>query len=143
MSPERNPAMVAGIPEFQMEGFDIDAAFQGAIADVASNEELELNEKITRMENIISESSSEVYRDFVDFHSMAAQMEVMCNHNHVLNSAMESSDTLSSFRTSFADSAEHNHKHESSNDKVAKEKSKTKKKKKKMRRGWLALLDRD
>ena len=76
---------------------DINAAFQEAMFGVASDEELELNEKVRRMEVIVSESNSELYRDFVDFRSLAAQIEFFCNHDHELNEASQSNENLKSF----------------------------------------------
>lgn len=92
-----------------MGGFDINAAFQGAISDVATDDELALDEKVRRMEVIVSEGTSEVYRDFVDFRQMAAVMEMMCNHDHTLNQLMQGNNTLFGFMDSHKADDGHNH----------------------------------
>lgn len=104
------------MPDFGMEafgmseGFDINAAFQEAMQGVASDTELALEEKVRRMEVIVSEGTSEVYRDFVDFRQMAAQMEMMCNHDHALNLSMQGNAMLSGFMDNHkADDDGHNH----------------------------------
>lgn len=134
------------IPDFGMEtfgmseDFDINAAFQEAIQGVASDSELALEEKVRRMEVIVSEGTSDVYRDFVDFRQMAAQMEMMCNHDHALNQSMQGSDTLLGFMDSHKADDGHNH-GDSLNNKDNHEYEidpKTgKKTKKKKRTGWL------
>lgn len=106
-------------PDFGMEeafdfgeleaDFDINAAFQEAMLGVATDEELVLEEKVRRMEVIINESNSEVYRDFVDFRLMAAQMELFCNHDHALNQATQGNEIISSFMDSHKDNNGHNH----------------------------------
>jgi len=137
------------MPDFGMEAFgmsenfDINAAFQEAIIGVASDNELALEEKVRRMEVIVSEGTSEVYRDFVDFRSMAAQMAMMCNHNHALNQSMQSSDTISSFIDSYMENDGHNHENSLPNqhgreDDDDEETDDKKKKKKKLKKGWLS-----
>ncbi len=103
------------MPDFGMEAFgmsdnfDINAAFQEAILGVTSDAELALEEKVRRMEVIVSEGTSQVYRDFVDFRLMAAQMEMMCNHDHAFNQSMQASETLSGFMDSHKADDGHNH----------------------------------
>ena len=94
--------------------FDINAAFEGALSDVQENEELQLEEKIFRMETIVTEANSDIYRDFVDFQSMASQIQMMCDHDHTFASQVETSDTLSNFINPFIkdqDSLPHQHQH--------------------------------
>ncbi len=110
--------------------FDINQAFQSAMSDVATNKDTDLDEKIRRMEVIISEGTSELYSDFVDFRAMANQMQMMCNHDHNLQSMMNSSESLSGFMGEHSDHDGHNH----GNDEYEtdpKTGKKTKKKKKK------------
>lgn len=137
-------------PDFGFENmageFDINAAFQEAIQGVATDKELALEEKVRRMETIVTTGSSEVYRDFVDFRSMAAQMEMMCNHDHALNQSMQGSDTLSSFMDSHNSDDGHNHadgshdKHShKDNDEYETDPKTGKKTKKKKRRGWFGV----
>lgn len=137
-------------PDFGMEAFgmsedfDINAAFQEAMYGVATDTELALEEKVRRMEVIVSEGTSEVYRDFVDFRSMAAQMEMMCNHDHALNQSMQGSDTLSGFMDSHKEDDGHNHgsnlhdKHSKKDDDEYEIDPKTGKKRKK--RSWFGML---
>lgn len=126
--------------EFEMEGdFDIHAAFQEAITDIATNDEIELEEKIRRMEVVISEGSSEVYRDFIDFRMIAAQVEMFCMHAHGLDQSIRSSETLSSLIDAHKNHDDHDH-HDSHKDRSLDEEDeeidpKTGKKKK---RGWFS-----
>ncbi|HSW85481.1 MAG TPA: hypothetical protein VLF79_02615 [Candidatus Saccharimonadales bacterium] len=119
--------------------FDIDAAFRDAMHGVASDTELALDEKVQRMEFIVSEGTSELYREFVDLRSMAAQMEMYCNHDHALNQLMQGSDMLSGFMDSFKDDG-HNHnsnsfdKHDHKNDDLETDPVTGKKRKKKQRK---------
>lgn len=139
------------MPDFGMEldvgEFDINAAFQDTIQGVASDTELALEEKVRRMEVIVNEGTSEVYRDFVDFRAMAVQMEMMCNHDHALNQSMRGSDTLSGFMDSHRSDDGHNHgeslhgKHNHKDDDEYEIDPKTgKKTKKKKKHGWFSLL---
>lgn len=143
------------MPDFGMEAFgmsedfDINAAFQEAIQGVVSDTELALEEKVRRMEVIVSEGTSEVYRDFVDFRQMAAQMEMMCNHDHALNQSMQGNDTLSSFMDSHKADDGHNHgedlhgKHKHKEDdeyEIDPITGKKTNKKKKKPSGWLSIL---
>jgi hypothetical protein len=142
------------MPDFGMEAFgmsedfDINAAFQEAIQGVASDTELALEEKVRRMEVIVSEGTSEVYRDFVDFRQMAAQMEMMCNHDHALNQSIQGNDTLSSFMDgnkaddghNLGDSLHGKHNHKKDDDEYEIDPKTGKKTKKKKRRySWLFL----
>jgi hypothetical protein len=103
------------IPSFGMESFgmnedfDINAAFQEAVQGVASDTELALEEKVRRMGVIVSEGTSEVYRNFIDFRQMATQMQMMCNHDHALSQSMQGNDTLSSFMESNKSDDGHDH----------------------------------
>lgn len=103
-TPEQAPQF-----DFDMGDFDINAAFQEAITGVASDTELALDEKVRRMEVIVSEGTSEVYRDFVDLRSMAAQMEMMCTHNHALDQSVQGSEILSGFIDSHKPDDKHDH----------------------------------
>ena len=141
------------MPDLDMEAFgmtqdfDINAAFQEAIQGLASDTELDLEEKVRRMEVIVSEGTSEVYRDFVDFRQMAAQMEMMCNHDHAFNQSMQGNDTLSAFMDSHKDDDGHNHgdsseykyKHKKGNNEYAVDPKTGKKTKKKKKLSWLFL----
>lgn len=95
-----------------MEDFDLNMAFQDAMTSVATSNELALDDKIRRMEVIISEGTSDVYRDFVDLRMIAAQMEMFCNHDHALNHAMEANGLLSSFMGEHKEHGNHSHTHE-------------------------------
>jgi hypothetical protein len=136
------------MPDFGMDfepgsDFDINAAFQETLHGVATDNELAVEEKVRRMEVIVSEGTSEVYRDFVDFRQMAAQMEVMCMHDHSLNQATQGSETLSGFMDSHNSEDGHSHS-DSSQDKHGKRDDeyetdpKTGKKKKK-KQGWFGV----
>lgn len=141
------------IPDFDIvafginENFDINAAFQEAIQGVASNTELALEEKVRRMEVIVSEGTSEAYRDFVDFRQMAAQMEMMCSHDHAFNQASQGSETLHGFMDSHKEDDGHNHgdnldnKHNHKKDDDYEIDPKTgKKTKKKKNNSWFSIL---
>lgn len=140
------------MPDFGMEifgmnkDFDINAAFQEAIQGVASDTELALEEKVRRMEVIVTEGTSEVYRDFVDFRQIAAQMEMMCNHDHAFNQSLQSNDSLSSFMDSHNNNDGHDHnksiqtKHDRKDNDEYEIDPKTGKKTKKKRKSWLSLF---
>lgn len=131
------------MPDFGLEAFgigkdfDINAAFQEAMQGVASDTDIALEEKVQRMEVIIREGTSEVYRDYVDFRQMATQMAIMCSHDHVLGQSMKSNETLLGFLDSHK--ADHGHNHDDSLHE--KHDSKTNKKtKKKKRTSWFSIL---
>lgn len=139
------------MPDFGMEAFgmtgdfDINAAFQEAIQGVAADTELVLEEKIRRMETIISEGTSDVYREFVDFRQMAAQVETMCNHDHAFAQSVSGSEGLSNFLGEHAPGdahghAESSHQHTHDDDEYDIDPKTGKKTKKKRRHGWLVLL---
>lgn len=140
------------MPDFGMEAFgmtgefDINEAFQEAVHGVATDTELALEEKVRRMEVIISEGESDVYREFVDFRQMASQMEMMCNHDHAFAQSVEGSESLSSFLGEHKPGDEHghaesSHKHAHHEDDEYDIDPKTgKKTKKKRRSGWFLLL---
>ena len=139
------------MPDFGMEldmgEFDINAAFQEAIQGVASDTELALEEKVRRMEVIVTEATSELYREFVDFRQMAAQMEMMCNHDHAFNQSIQGSGMLSGFMDSFKADEGHNHgdnlhgkhSHKKDDDEYEIDPKTGKKTKKKKRRGWFGV----
>jgi len=143
---ERVPAFEE-TPDFGMElsidGFDINAAFQEAVHGVASDTELALEEKVRRMEAIVSEGTSEVYRDFVDFRHMASQMEMMCSDDHSLSESILESNTLTSFMDNHREDDGHGHdsglhgKHSHKDDEYEIDPKTGKKKKKKKYAGWL------
>ncbi len=118
--------------------FDVNEAFQAAASDVMSSEELELDEKIIKMESIITEADSDFYREMVDFQALAAQMQMFCNHDHSLAESMMNNETIFGFMEK-ANSHEHgphdghNHDHEDDDEKDGK------KKKKKKKLGWFAI----
>lgn len=122
--------------EFDMGDFDINAAFQEAIAGVATDQELALDEKVRRMEVIVSEGTSDVYRDFVDFRAMAAQMEMMCSHDHQLHESVQGNRLVSSFLDNHKSNDDDNHGSE-----AKKHKKETDKKKKKKGWGWLLATE--
>lgn len=143
-SPELAPLATGPVPEmdFGMEGFDINEMFHEALSGVATDEELALDEKVLRMEVIVSEGTSEVYRDFVDFRQLASQMEMICTHDHALGQSIQDSDTLGGFMGAFADDDGHGHAHEHDEDGATKSTKKKTKKKKPQSRSWLrSLLD--
>lgn len=131
------------------EEFDINAAFQEAIHGVANDNELALEEKVRRMEVIVSEGTSEVYRNFVDFRAMAAQMEMICNHDHAFRQSLQSNEALSGFLDSHKADDGHNHvdslhgKHSYKEDDDYEVDPKTgKKTRKKKRYGWFSLISK-
>jgi hypothetical protein len=144
LTPEPEGQPVFNIELFSGGGeFDMNAAFQDAMQGVATDAELTLDEKVQRMEVIVSEGTSDVYRDFVDFQQMAAQMEMFCNHDEVLGQAARESDTLFGFMSSYASDALHDHDHHDHNEEKVSKKDeeidpRTGKKKKK-KRGWLGF----
>ena len=129
-------------PDFGMDnfnlgsGFDINAAFQEAVHGVAIDTELLMEEKVRRMALIVSESSSETYRNFVDFRAIAAQMEMYCNHDHAFGEAAKSNETLSGFASGMANEDDHDHHHGEDDD----EDDPKKAKKKKKSRGWFGVF---
>jgi len=126
--------------DFGMEGFDINEMFQEALNGIATDEELALDEKVLRMEVIVSEGTSEVYREFVDFRQLASQMEMMCTHDHSLGQSIQGSDALGNFMGAFAEDDDHAHKHDGGD--ASKSAKKKTKKKKSQSRSWLrSLLD--
>lgn len=140
------------MPDFGMEifgmneEFDINAAFQEAIQGVASDTELALEEKVRRMEVIVSESNSEVYREFLDFRQIAAQMEMMCSHDHALSQSMQNNGTLSGFMDSHKKDDGHDHSdnlhepHDKDSDEYEIDPKTGKKTKKKKKYSWFSLL---
>lgn len=126
--------------ELDLEGFDINAAFQDAVHGVATDEELELDEKVRRMEVIVSEATSETFRSFVDFRQKAAQIEMYCNNDHALNESLQNSEIVSGFMDSHKNHDDHDHNNLSSgknkNEDDEEIDPKTGKKKKKKKRGW-------
>ena len=93
---EQAPRLKA-MPDFGMEAFGINEAFQEAYQVIASDAELAVEEKIRRMENIVNEATSEIYRGFVNFRQLTVKMEMSCNDDHTLQQSMNKSDTLSTF----------------------------------------------
>ena len=91
------------------------------------------------MEHIVAEGSSPVYRDFIDFRMMAAQMEMMCNHNHGLEQSMQGSEMLSGFMDSNRGDDHDGHNHDKDDEYEIDPKT-GKKVKKKKRYGWLRLM---
>lgn len=122
--------------------FDVNAAFLEAIEGVATSEVLELDEKVARMEHLINEGSSELFRDFVDFRMMASQIEAFCSHDHALNQSLQSSGLLSNFRSNHGPEDSHNHLEHSLDtrkDNDSETGPKTDKKKKKKRKSWFGF----
>jgi|GEM_PF-2868235 len=142
------------MPDFKLEifgvneDFDINAAFQEAVRGVASDTELALEEKVRRMEVIINEGTSEVYRDYVDFRQMAAQIAMACSHDHVFSQSMKGNETLSGFLDSHKDDDVHNqrnnlhgnHNHREKDEEYDIDPITGKKTKKKKRTGWFSIL---
>lgn len=134
-------------PDFGMQletgaDFDLNAAFLEAMHGVASDAELALDEKVRRMEVIVSEGTSEVYRDFVNLGQLAAQMRMMCTHNHDLHQSLQTNESLSTFM-------DNNWEHDSdiahkitgaaSEDEFEIDPKTGKKTKKKKKRGWFGV----
>jgi hypothetical protein len=108
ISAEQAPNL--GIETFGMDGdFDINSAFQDAMFGVISDAELMLEEKVRRVEVMVTEGTSDTYRDFVDLRSLAAQIEMFCNHDHGFNQALQGNETISGFRESHKPEDGHNH----------------------------------
>lgn len=123
-------------------GFDINAAFQEALFGVVTDAELALEEKVQRMETIVDEGTSEIYRDFIDFRAMAVQMEMMCSHDHALGLSLKGSDTLSRFMDSHNENDGHDHgegAHDHDDDDEYEIDARTGKKKKKKKRSWFGV----
>lgn len=126
--------------DFGMENFDIDAAFQGAIVDLATDAELLLDEKVLRIERVIEDANSDFYQGFVDLRNMAAQIEIFCNHDHTLQNALESSESVSSFLNDHIQtSGEHEPKTGEKRTKKLEKAKKKKNKKVKRMSGWALL----
>ena len=126
---------------FEEMDFDVNEAFQIAASNVLSDGELELNEKIGRMETIITEADSDFYREMVDFQALAAQMQMFCNHDHSLAQSMMNNETIFGFMENAHNHNDHgahtahDHDHKDDSEKDDKEK---KKKNNKKRLGWFA-----
>ena len=147
-APQSDKTPDFGMEAFGMsEDFDINAAFQEAIQGVVSDTELALEEKVRRMEIIVSEGTSEVYQGFINFRQIAAQMEMMCNDDHALNQFMQGNDTLSNFMDSHkaddgyghGDNSQNEDNHKIENDEYEIDSKTGKKTKKKKRRGWFGV----
>lgn len=104
---ESNPA--TSKLDFGMCGFDIASAFKGAVDDIAKNKQLELDEQVRRIENMLMEGSSDQYRDFVDFRTLASQIRMACNHNHALMQMMQGSERISDFMGNHGVDVGHGH----------------------------------
>jgi hypothetical protein len=130
------------MPDFGMEAFGINDAFQEAISGVASDTELAVEQKIRIMEVIVNEGTSEIYRDFIDFRQMAAQLEMFCNHDHDLDHLIRGNETLSDFMKSFKANDEHEHDNSLHNKEDEDEEYEVNpySGKKKKRHKWLSLL---
>lgn len=147
MNAEQIPQL-SDIPDFGNEllaGFDVNAAFQEAIHGIAQDTELALEERVRRMENVVSQGASELYRDFIDFRAIAAQMETLCSHDHAMSQSLLGSEMLSSFMAAYkADDGHdhddlhgHNHAHDDDEDDID---PKSGKKTKKKRSSWLSAF---
>jgi hypothetical protein len=124
-----------------MDGLDINRAFHEAAEGVMTNEEMALDDKVARMEHIIQEASSDFYQEFVDLRSMAAQIEMFCNHDHSIQDALQGSEQIGAFMDRHAG---HTHEHGTlaQKQKVTEERKKNAKKKhKKIKQlsGWALL----
>lgn len=97
------------MPLDALDGFDINAAFQGALYDIASDAELELTEKVRRMETVIQQGISAVYRDFIDFRAMATQIELACSHDHMLPETALGGTMIDGFLNIYASNDGHEH----------------------------------
>lgn len=114
-------------PSLYLPDFDLNAAFQDAISDTISDAELAIEEKVRRVEHIINAGTDPLYADFVDFRAAAAQIEMMCNHDHAFGQSVSESQSL----TGLLDA--HNHDHEDET------KPGKKSKKKKKKRSWFGV----
>jgi hypothetical protein len=132
--------------DFGMEDFDINEMFQSALSGVTTDEELALDEKVRRMEVIVSEGTSDVYREFVDFRQMVSQMEMMCAHDHMFDQSVRGSDVLGSLLDTFAEddghghNSIHSHSHGEDDDAASTKKGKKKTKKKKKELGAFGVF---
>lgn len=100
---------------FDCDDFDFNAAFQEALYGVMSDKELALEEKVKRMEFIVTEGTSLIYREFIDFRAMAAQIQMMCNHDHAMKDFLSNSDVLTGLLSDSQDNSfnkDHNHDHD-------------------------------
>lgn len=139
--------------DFGLPDFDVNAAVMGAMHDVVSNEELALDEKVRRMELIVSEGMSPVYQEFMNFRELAAFMHGACGAHGELGQAVRGSETLSGFMDNHSSSDGHDHnsaglnKHEigdtdqkSDDDDEYETDPKTGRRVKKRHRGWLSAV---
>ena len=92
-----------------LEGFDIAGAVMGAMHDTLSDEAIALNEKVVRFEQQLEQATSVFALGFRELQEMAAMVELFCAHDHELGDALTSSETVSSFLTTFTSEDEHDH----------------------------------
>lgn len=124
--------------------FDINAAFQEAAADVLSDEALELEERVSRVQTILSEAQSDTYEAFVDFRMLATQVEMFCNHDHAFRESFSQNSPKETFSHQLDAHRDHHHDHalESKGIKKQNDKKESKKKedrKKKKRKSWFGF----
>lgn len=123
--------------DFGMVDFDINEAFQLALHDVVNDKALALDEKVRRMEVIVSEGTSNLYREFVDFRILASQIEIYCNHEHDLYQMSVENELLANLLSSHSSEYGHGHHGEDGPSEDDDEDEVDKKNKKaKKRRGW-------
>jgi len=144
MTGERAPQL-GETTDFSMDwlvDFDINAAFQEAVYGIAQDTELALEEKVRRMEGIVTQGASELYRDFIDFRGMAAQMEIICSHDHTMSQSLQASEILSGFMAAHTadDGHDHSPSEQSQNEDDDDEDPRTRRKKKRKRASWLTTL---
>ncbi len=111
--------------------FDINAAFQEAAASVLSDEAIALEERVSRVQTILSEAKSEVYEAFVDFRMLAAQVEMFCNHDHAFRESFSQNSIEDASFYRFDSHKDHRHDHVVESRKTQKRKEKEESKKKK------------
>lgn len=75
-------------PDLQI---DHDAAFRGAASDIWNDALRALDEKIAHTEQLMANAKSELYRDVVDFRSLADTLMACAAHHH----GSEGADALS------------------------------------------------
>lgn len=126
-----------------IDRIDINQAFHEAAHGVMTDKEMALNEKVARIEHIIQEADSDFYREFVDLRSMAAQIEMMCEHDHSLQAALHKSEAATSFIDQHTENSRQDHNDRKRHNKLYKQRKEKDKKKqnKKLKKltGWALL----
>lgn len=139
-----NTAELSEFDPFALDiSFDINTAFQEAAASVLSDEAIALEERVSRIQTILTEAKSDTYEAFVDFRMLAAQVEMFCSHDHAFRESFSqnSPESTSLYRHDPHEDHHHSHKldHTKAKHEEDKGESKKKKDKKKKRKSWFGF----